>query len=174
MNSRIIHGHCVNGKQSRTYNSWWGMMGRCYRSATHPTNNRYYAGISVCERWHKFINFLNDMGEVPDGKTLDRVDSQKNYSIENCRWATPTEQVRNRGAYRNNTSGIKGVSFRKDINKWWASITVAKRRINLGVFETLWEAAAARRKAEVTLWKCSAPTPREIASSLEIALKNEP
>lgn len=92
------HGHASkngNGK-SLTYKCWRSMMQRCYRE---KDNNylRYGAkGITVCERWHDFVNFLADMGEVPEGLTIDRKDSKGNYEPDNCRWATQTEQVRNR------------------------------------------------------------------------------
>ena len=82
-----------------TYTSWASMIGRCSR----PTDS-YYAdyggrGIDVCEKWLSFAGFVEDMGERPEGRTLDRIDGNKGYCKENCRWATSTEQARNK---RNN------------------------------------------------------------------------
>ncbi len=82
-------------KYSYTYNSFKCMRDRCI----NPNNNRYYdyggRGIKVCERWKWFSNFLEDMGERPEGRTLDRVDVNGNYEPSNCRWSTPKEQRNN-------------------------------------------------------------------------------
>jgi hypothetical protein len=53
-------------------------------------------GVTICDRWQDFKNFLADMGERPEGKTLDRVDPDGDYKPDNCRWATPGEQAHNR------------------------------------------------------------------------------
>ena len=70
----------------------------------HPTAgnyNRYGGrGITVCEHWQDFRNFLADMGERPLGATIDRIDNARGYEPDNCRWATPREQVLNRAATR--------------------------------------------------------------------------
>jgi hypothetical protein len=93
---RVKHGHCRNHRQTRVYEVWHSMMKRCY-NANHPAFAHYGGrGVKVCERWHKFENFLADMGEPPPGLTLDRRDNDRGYSLDNCRWATRSEQARNR------------------------------------------------------------------------------
>jgi hypothetical protein len=95
--------HGMSG--TTTYNVWRGMIQRCQ----DPARKDYYryggAGVTVCERWQSFNNFLADMGERPEGLTLDRIDNAKGYSPDNCRWATPTEQVRNSSAVKPITIG---------------------------------------------------------------------
>jgi hypothetical protein len=82
--------------ESLTYTIWASMKQRC----NNPKHKQYphYGGrgITVCDRWMEFENFFADMGEKPDGLTLDRVDNDGNYHPDNCRWATPREQMRNR------------------------------------------------------------------------------
>jgi hypothetical protein len=95
----LTHGHTSTKERTPTYQSWKGMLNRCRT----PSHNRYdlYGGrgITVCERWLSFENFLADMGERPEGKTLDRIDSDGNYGPWNCRWATSLEQRHNRRDY---------------------------------------------------------------------------
>jgi hypothetical protein len=76
-----------------TYVTWCAMLGRCEdpRNASYPTYGA--RGITVCERWHRFENFLADMGERPSlDHSIDRKDAEGNYEPSNCRWATRAEQ----------------------------------------------------------------------------------
>jgi len=104
----IINRDPVTGKIARvhgmegtpTYNSWISMISRC----TKPSNPsyRWYGarGISVCGSWRTFANFLADMGVKPEGTSLDRIDSNRNYEPGNCRW------LDSRGQHRNKRSNV--------------------------------------------------------------------
>ena len=98
-------------RHARTYISWANMNQRC-RNPNNPNYTDYGAqGIRVCDRWNPkagghFVNFLADMGERPEGTTLDRYpDPDGDYTPENCRWATPKEQRANYSRFRPSRSG---------------------------------------------------------------------
>lgn len=87
----------THGKtKSGTYRSWSGMKTRCFNKKS--TNYYLYGGrgITVCDRWSKFELFLEDMGERPIGKSLDRIDVNGNYEPSNCQWASDEEQSQNK------------------------------------------------------------------------------
>lgn len=94
---RSKHGHTKNKKISATYYSWRTMIQRC----TNPSATRYRdyggRGITVCETWrNSFDNFLRDMGERPSKNQIDRIQNDKGYCKENCRWVTPKTNSGNR------------------------------------------------------------------------------
>lgn len=137
------HGHARRGKVSRTFHAWQNMRRRCL-----DKNNKRYAryggrGITVCEQWLIFENFLGDMGVCPDGLVIDRIDNDKGYFKENCRWATKEQSAWNRGANKNNTSGFRGVSLYPN-GKYMASVRFNHVQKTLGYFTTKEEAYACR------------------------------
>ncbi len=85
-----------NMSRTSTYKIWASMKQRCLNPNSGPY--RWYGGrgITVCERWLKFENFLADMGERPPGLSLERIDNNGNYGPGNCCWTTPKEQAANR------------------------------------------------------------------------------
>ena len=94
------HGHTAGGKNSPTYRSWTCMRERC-TDPKHPSFRWYGAeGITVDPAWDDFGTFLADMGERPEGMTLDRIDNSAGYTPGNCRWATKADQSRNRRSTR--------------------------------------------------------------------------
>lgn len=94
--NRLKHGAASGTKVTRAYGVWQTMLQRCRNPRNHKWNDYGGRGISVCERWNEFANFLQDMGEPPIGLSIDRVDNDGNYEPGNCRWATSQQQAANR------------------------------------------------------------------------------
>lgn len=126
------------------YLTWHNMMQRCYNEKNKGYKNYGDRGITVCEDWHYFKQFLIDMGDKPtQHHSLDRSDNSLGYSKYNCRWATRSEQCDNRRTFKNNTSGERGVERTNFGYK--ARYTYEKTHYSIGVFLTYDEAVSARR-----------------------------
>jgi len=91
----FVHGHSTAGSPTPTYTTWLSMKKRCHDKKGSSYKNYGGRGITICKHWGQFKNFLDDMGERPSNKTLDRIDNNGNYEKSNCRWATAKEQGRN-------------------------------------------------------------------------------
>lgn len=132
------------------YWCWHSMVKRCTNPKSSDYKNYGGSGVSVCERWaSSFKKFCEDMGPRPGSEySIDRLDGDKGYFPENCRWATSIQQNRNRFKGR-----LTGVTYRKDRGKWKARISNGQKELNLGLFADKWDAICARKSAENLYWQ---------------------
>lgn len=98
----LRHGEGGNGKESAEYRTWAAMLSRCNNPRHRNYKNYGARGITVCDRWSVYENFLADMGRRPsDLHSIDRIDNDAGYTPENCRWATYEQQNNNQRPRRN-------------------------------------------------------------------------
>ena len=114
------HGHATVTARTRTYRIWQAMLNRC-RNPNQPNFKDYGGrGITVCPRWLFFKAFLRDMGECPEGFSINRIDNDGDYEPQNCRWASREEQMRN--TRRNRILTLNGVT--KCLKDWARSLDI--------------------------------------------------
>lgn len=140
-------GELVDGYRVREhplYWTWVDMKSRCNDPKQAGYENYGGRGIRYSDDWRHFVNFVRDMGPKPTPEhTLERKDVDDDYCVENCTWATRTEQCHNRRQFRTNTTGVTGV-VRTRSGSYEARFDHQKKRYHIGRFSTLAEASAAR------------------------------
>lgn len=128
-------GNVVHGmSKTPTYKTWRDMRKRCNNPNATGYENYGGRGISVCKEWDDFMVFLRDMGERPEGTTIDRIDVNGNYEASNCRWATQEQQ--NNNTRRTIKVTIDGVT--KSLKQWSNTLGVNYKSVNSRVSVLGW------------------------------------
>lgn len=137
---KFIDAHRTHGKsRARVYVIWRAMRRRCEKPTALEYRNYGGRGISVCERWQKFENFLADMGEPPDGFTIEREDNDGNYEPGNCRWASYKDQLNNR---RNNRF-LEAFGKRRTLHQWAEELNMPPTTLRNRLDRAKWPLEAA-------------------------------
>ena len=142
-----LRGESHGLKGHKLYGTWRQMVQRCTNSKHENYKNYGGRGIIVCEEWldiKKFIAWAESTHPNIEGYTLDRIDNDKGYNPDNCRWADRTAQVLNRRIMKNNKSGYTGVSWCKVRGMWTIRIKIKTKNECLGNFDDLMKAVIFR------------------------------
>lgn len=132
-----------------TYWSWAMMLQRCDNPKASGYENYGGRGIKVLDGWDKFEKFYADMGECPEGMSIERIDVNGNYCKDNCKWETDSNQSFNRRMNSNNSTGKTGVDFIARDGLYRARITYQLQEIQLRLFVNFEDAVKAREEAEL-------------------------
>jgi hypothetical protein len=140
--------------KTRLYRIWICMKTRCFYKNNDSYKNYGGRGITVCNDWRNSFETFRLWAlsnGYSDKLSLDRINVDKNYCPENCRWVSMSVQEFNKRTLKRNTSGKTGVSFNKKNNRWVAYISFNKQHYHLGSFKCVDDAIKAREKAEEKL-----------------------
>lgn len=136
--------------KSREYSSWNSMKNRCNNPNIPEYKNYGGRGITYDKKWEDFMEFYKDMGKRPENTTLDRIDVDKGYYKENCRWVSKEIQQRNQRIHKKVDVGISYDEKHKSC-KWTAGISYKNKRY-ASRFKTKEEAINWRKRKEQELW----------------------
>lgn len=155
LQKEVVSSRKLPHRNSYLYRIWASIKSRCNND---NSNNYGSRGISYDESWESFDIFYNDMSSsYIDGYEIDRIDVNGNYSKDNCRWISKSENNFNKRLQSNNLTGKSGVSWSKLLEKYRCYINSEGVRIELGYFETFEEALEVREKAEIKYYGYNRP-----------------
>lgn len=126
--ANLKHGYNMGkGLRKKEYNSWAAMKSRCLNKGNKKYPEYGGRGISICDEWVKFENFIRDMGDAPTSNhTIDRINNNGNYEPENCRWATQYEQSNN----QRSTRFFEADGLKKTVSQWADYFGISRHIIN--------------------------------------------
>ena len=124
------HGMCTTNE----YKTWGAMKNRCLSPSSKLYKNYGGRGITICDRWLTFLNFYEDMGDRPEGRSIDRIDNEKGYYPENCRWATRQQQDNNTRA----THNIEHKGVIKTLSQWSADAGIKSGTLWTRIYSCGW------------------------------------
>jgi hypothetical protein len=136
------HGQTSGGSATLIYKIWQGMLARCYNLHNKSYKDYGGRGIKVCDRWHSFENFYEDMGDCPEGLSLDRKDNDGDYTPENCRWATNLEQANN----KRSNAWYESNGNRKTLAQWARYLDIKPNTLWMRLNEYAWSEERALNK----------------------------
>lgn len=166
---------CLGGKRhgkskTRLYRIWTHMKTRCYDEKAHDYERYGGRGIDICSEWrYQFPNFESWALEngYQDSLTIDRINNDKGYAPNNCRWTDKTTQVRNRRVSKNSKTGVTGVVWSKHANQWLAYLYLNYKQKTLGYYKNLEDAIRARQQGEIKVWGYTKITEEQIQEALK-------
>ena len=128
------HGMAGRNSRTRTYNIWKGIRKRCRNPNDKAFMNYGGRGIAICKRWENYAAFAKDMGEAPEGASIDRIDVNGNYEPANCRWANPKEQMNN---MRSNLL-YRFYGHTATLKQWCEKLGLPYQRVYQRIFKLGW------------------------------------
>lgn len=129
----LKHGHARSNRKSSEYRIWYSIKDRCLNARSTAFVDYGGRGITICDRWRdSFPAFLEDMGPRPRGMTIDREDNEKGYGPQNCRWATYTQQARNKRSNRIVSLFGEQISLAEAVARYGAKYNRTRDRLNRG------------------------------------------
>ena len=126
LDERVAVGYANGENKHPLFDLWAGMIARCENPNHKGFHNYGGKGVKVCSRWKDFMTFVKDVGDRPEGTSLDRIRSEGDYEPGNWRWATPKEQSLN--TKRNVYLELSGV--RLTVSEWSEKLGIDQRTLN--------------------------------------------